>query len=594
MEQAPLPPLPEPELSGCCLKWTDSLNRHQIYHLLTEETILGRRSDADLILIERNVSRRHARIVREESGFTLYDLGSAHGTYVNGQRTKQCRLRHGDRIRMGPDGLELVYLLQDQATTSLAGPGNGFDVEKSIQGLASILPRMGSELSNLEKITCILDFHCYWGKTFSPQKTFQQILKSALEISGAERGFVQLKDTTGFRYQAGMNRAGAFLPQSEFRTSHSVARHVAASEKPVFMTERIEGAFAQQESIVAMNLRALACLPLVAIAPQSDDPQVMGILYLDSTKQMHSLSGLDQKIMTKLAEEAGRVLEKLEMIKGIEEQKKIQQELILARETQRSLLPRTLPQSDTLRVHAFSHPTRHVGGDFYDFLTLETGELVGVLADVSGKGVSAALLSSLLQGALHMEFRSSREPAEVLNRINKMLCDRTASNRFVTLFLLLLDAQGKGQFISAGHNPAYLYRACSGQIEELASQGLILGAFDFATYQSLPLQLNDGDVLVVYSDGLTEAENPDGDMFGEERLRQIILQEAGAGSHVLERKLLEAMEKFTRGIGQTDDITFILLEKHQLKAASDSSDSGAISSQETPVPPPRSPSTTGN
>src|SRR6202790_5575367 len=154
-------------------------------------------------------------------------------------------------------------------------------------------------------------------------------------------------------------------------------------------------------------------------------------------------------------------------LKTLEERKKMEQELALAQETQESLLPRRLPQFENHHIHAFNNPTRYVGGDFYDFLQLSSGECVGVLADVSGKGMPAALLSSMVLGALSMEFRSRTEPEEVLNRVNQLLCEKSLPSQFVTLFLFLLSPQGKGQFISAGHNAAYLYRSATGNIEEL-------------------------------------------------------------------------------------------------------------------------------
>jgi len=248
-------------------------------------------------------------------------------------------------------------------------------------------------------------------------------------------------------------------------------------------------------------------------------------------------------------------------LKTLEERKKLEQELALAEETQRSLLPRCLPQFENYRVHAFNSPTRFVGGDFYDFVQLNSGEWVGVLADVSGKGISAALLSSMLLGALSIEFRYGTQPPEVLNRVNQLLCERSLPYQFVTVFLFLLSPQGLGQFISAGHNPAYLFRSATGKIEELSSGGLILGAFTSASYQSSPLYLHQGDILVVYSDGLTEARNQQEEMFGEARLRQIIQQEAPKGSNALHGKFLQAIEESTFGMPQTDDITFLVVEK---------------------------------
>ena len=250
-------------------------------------------------------------------------------------------------------------------------------------------------------------------------------------------------------------------------------------------------------------------------------------------------------------------------LKNLEEQKKLDQELALAEETQKSLLPHCLPQFENFPIHAFNKPTRYVGGDFYDFLQLSSGDWVGVLADVSGKGISAALLSSMLLDALSTEFRSGTQPQEVLNRVNQLLYERTLLGRFVTLFLFLLSPQGVGQFIGAGHNPAYLFRSATGKIEVLSSGNLILGAFAPVSYQSSPLHLHQGDILVVYSDGLTEAQNQRKEMFGEERLLEIIEREAPSGSHAFQQRFLEAVEEFTQGMPQADDITFLVVEKYQ-------------------------------
>jgi len=275
---------------------------------------------------------------------------------------------------------------------------------------------------------------------------------------------------------------------------------------------------------------------------------------------------METKNYSKLLEQTVRELEasrEVIRLKNLEERKKLDQELAWAEETQKSLLPHCLPQFENFRIHAFNHPTRFVGGDFYDFLQLSSGDWVGFLADVSGKGISAALLSSMLLGALSTEFRYGTQPQEVLNRVNQLLYEKTLPGRFVTLFLFLLNSQGVGQFISAGHNPAYLFRSATGEIEKLTSDDLILGAFTSVSYQSSPFHLHQGDILVVYSDGLTEARNQQKEMFGEVRLLKIIQQDAPSGSHALQQKFLNAIEEFTLGMPQTDDITFLVVEKYQ-------------------------------
>ncbi|MGA3075234.1 MAG: SpoIIE family protein phosphatase [Bryobacteraceae bacterium] len=273
---------------------------------------------------------------------------------------------------------------------------------------------------------------------------------------------------------------------------------------------------------------------------------------------------LEAKNYSKVLEETVRELEasrEVIRLKNLAEREKLEQELALAQETQASLLPRCLPQFENFSIHAYNSPTRYVGGDFYDFQQLSSGEWVGVLADVSGKGMSAALLSSMVLGALSMEFHSQTQPQEVLSRVNQLLCERSLPFQYVTLFLFLLSPQGIGQFISAGHNPAYLFRSATGKIEKLRSDAHFLGMFDSASYLPQTFRLDKGDILVVYSDGLTDAQDPLDEMFGEERLLTLIRQEAPSGSHALEQKFLRSIEEFTQGMPQTDDITFVVVEK---------------------------------
>ena len=160
-----------------------------------------------------------------------------------------------------------------------------------------------------------------------------------------------------------------------------------------------------------MNLRAMACLPLLGIRKDGDSSEILGILYLDSTKAMHSFSGLDEKILNKLAVEAGNVLERVEMMKSIEQRKTLERDLALAEETQRSLLPRQIPKLDHLKLSAFCRPTRYVGGDFYDFQVRPSGDLLFVIADVSGKGVAASVLSSMILGCLQLRLQDGDAPA---------------------------------------------------------------------------------------------------------------------------------------------------------------------------------------
>jgi serine phosphatase RsbU (regulator of sigma subunit) len=543
------------------LYWLGPDGQENILPLVAAEVLIGRKGDADVVLNNQHVSRHHAKLIKAADGYVIQDLVSTHGTYVNESKIEkdvQHALRHGDKISLGKDRIDLHYFIGEMKP--VRGPKSDTTqiFERSLMDLGVVLP---STSSDLEKISCILDFQYQWEQMFTPDTAFQKILESALKISGAERGFVLVREGESFGYAAGLDGQGRNLTLSHFRHSHAVVSDVAKKGTPLFMVEGLDNRFKDQASIVAMNLRAIACLPLMGIPVQAETPSILGILYLDSTKKMHSLSGLDQKIISRLAGEAGNVLERVEMLKGIEQRKKLEQELALAEETQKSLLPQTLPSVKNLNIRAFSKPTRYVGGDFYDFVELDSGELFGVLADVSGKGVSASLLSSMLLGCLQMQLRAGLGVQEAANRLNRFLCEKTSASRFVTMFLFILDSEGTGRYISAGHNPTYVFRAATNHIEELPSNNMIVGAFSFATYEAAPLQLNPGDMLLAYSDGLTEAENPQGEMLGEEGVKKVLLAEASSGSKQLEQKLLETIQKFTAGRSLTDDITLIIVER---------------------------------
>jgi sigma-B regulation protein RsbU (phosphoserine phosphatase) len=272
------------------------------------------------------------------------------------------------------------------------------------------------------------------------------------------------------------------------------------------------------------------------------------------------MTGLDQKILTRLADEAGRAIEKVEMVAGAEERRKLNNDLALANEAQTHLLPRQLPAFPPFEIHAFSRPTRHVGGDFYDFFPSDES-LNGVLADVAGKGVASALMASMVQGAMGAEFRTAASPDVALNALNNLVWRKTPSSRYVTLFAFMLGMDGSGRYVGAGHNPSYLYRAATGVIEELPSSGVPLGMFPTASYESTAFQMAVRDVLVVYSDGLTDAESVSGDMFGEERVQAIIIRNAGGGSAALGRALLGEVEEFTHDAVPTDDLTFLIVQR---------------------------------
>ena len=318
------------------LKWTDGSGQCQVRELTDHEIILGRKSDSDIVLSEPHISRHHAKLIKTDQGYCIQDLQSSYGTYVNGQQVQWRELRSGDKLYLGEDRTVLEYVCETFPSTTLFEDVDS-QLEKSLAQIASVLGPESSDHSDLRKLASLLDLQYQWGQKFSAEKALEQILGSALKISGAGRGYILLKQGDSYNYVIGMDGEGEKLPQSTFQASHSVTSKVASTGNPIFMTEKIEGDLANQESVVGLQLCSLACMPLRWITASQDIAQVQGIFYLDSTRTMTALSGLDEKLLNRLALEASHVFEKMELVQTLEERQSQQLQLELSQEKQKSL-----------------------------------------------------------------------------------------------------------------------------------------------------------------------------------------------------------------------------------------------------------------
>jgi signal transduction histidine kinase len=309
---------------------TDPQGEQQVYVLSADEIVVGRKSDVDIILRDPSVSRHHAKLIKSCDGYAILDLPNTRGTYVNGSQVTQQKLQHGDRIRLAEARTEICYYTREE---DVPQPTHGSGADKpanSLADLSSVLPSTHLKHSDLEKMSSLLDFQYQLGQTFSAEKSFDQILAAALKISGAERGYILLKRQERLEYVSGLSQNGRRFPESEFHASQSVARQVALDGQPVYTMEELDNKFAQQQSIVALRIRSLACMPLRWLSPDSVAPTVNGVLYLDSTQMIGALSALDRKMLDKLAGEASNVFEKLELVRTFEQRKTLELELALA------------------------------------------------------------------------------------------------------------------------------------------------------------------------------------------------------------------------------------------------------------------------
>jgi len=318
------------------LKWRNGAGEVQVRELTGREIILGRKSDSDIVLSEPHISRRHAKLIKTDQGYCIQDLQSSYGTYVNGRQVQRQELRSGDQVYLGRDRTVLEYVCKSSPSATLLEDVDN-QLEKSLAQVASVLGPESSDHSDLTKLASLLELQYQWGQKFSAEKALEQILRSALKISGAGRGYILLKQGDGYNYVIGMDGEGQKLPQSTFQASHSVNRKVASTGNPIFMTEKIEGDLANQASVMSLQLCSLACMPLRWITASQDTAQVQGIFYLDSTRSMTALSGLDEKLLNRLALEAGHVFEKIELVQTLEERQSQQLQLELSQEKQKNL-----------------------------------------------------------------------------------------------------------------------------------------------------------------------------------------------------------------------------------------------------------------
>lgn len=537
------------------LEWTTDGGGTESVVVAEECMVLGRREDCDVVLPHGFISGHHCRIRRLGDEVEVEDLGSTNGTNVDGRPVQKGRARPGDTIELGSLTLRVVGGSEwVDGTAEL----DGAIEEERFEELTTMFGGASEGTGNLEKLTALLEFQLHWRERFSPPDLFRAILRHALELSHAERAFVLVRGEEDFDFAAGLDEGGRPLSEASFRTSRSVVRRVSETREPVFMTEGITGELAHEESIMAMELRAVACLPLLHA---DGGGEVTGILYLDSTRPMHRLSGLDERILGGLAVEASRVIERVQLLGEREERDRIERELELARQTQEELLPRELPASERWRVRAWCRPTRHVGGDLYDFVDHGSDRMTGLLADVSGKGIAASLLSSSVQGAMQAWLRSEIPLGASVGRLNDYLCERTPDDRFVTLFAFDLDAEGEGTYVNAGHLPAFVFRASDRRVDWLDERDPVSGAFEGLPFHEHSLLLGPGDLLLVYSDGVTEAFDVEGREFGEERLVAVFAEHAAAGVDAVARALDRALAEHLVGTEPGDDVTVVLLQR---------------------------------
>jgi len=509
--------------------------------------LIGRRTAADLQLVNADVSREHAEIAQDGARYLLRDRGSRYGTFVNGEQITERALEHGDRIRLGrTDAIELVFMTEASSSTHISG-----------------LREIGSD-ADLRQMAAILNGLRALGSGRVLEEVLTLVLDSAIDVTKAERGFIMLARPDGeLEFKTARGKGKITLPGTSFTTSAKIPREVFQTGESRIVGDLMEGNLAGlHDGTIAIGIRHVLCVPLsvspmVASADQGIVPRVIGVLYLDGRERSTILSQQTRSSLEAFATQAALAIESARLYAEAAEKARIERDLLVAAQIQQALLPTGSFETSFVDLAASSVPCRTVGGDFFDYLDLGARGFGFGLGDVAGKGAPAALLAAAVQSNFIAQAPVSADPADTLTRVNNALLRRAIEARFATMFHGVVDVTGHLSYSNGGQEPPLVLKRDG--ISWLEAGGPVLGLLPGATYEFDSVTLDPGDLVVICSDGVTEARNAGGDEFGRERLIEAMSGcHGGKPAAVLER-LFEAVRLFSQGTPQGDDITGLVL-----------------------------------
>jgi phosphoserine phosphatase RsbU/P len=510
-----------------------------------------------LQLDDLRISRQCASIISDGSRYLIEDRGHRRGIFVNGKKIDHYVLSNGDVITFGLDqSYEIVF--------------RSSDAEQSVQ---SMLTRIGSISSiensptGLSKLNLLLEATSLLHSDLPLDTVLGTMLDHAISITHADRGLLLEAEPSGvLRIRLARGTGGVPLPAEGINPSQTALRKAMAQESSV-ITEDLnlaDSAFQAAQSIVAQSLRAVIAIPLYAMSRASSAGSssssarghFLGVVYLDS-RRATAFSKLDRQILDALAVEAASILDNARLVERERQRQRLEQEISIARDIQQALIPHGFRDFPYFAVTGIHTPCHAVGGDYFDVFPLSDDRTAILVADVSGKGIGAALLTTMLQGALS-GMTTGSDPVQVLNHVNRFLCEHSDVGRYATMFFSVLDRDGQLLFVNAGHPSPLILRR--GEVTDLFTEGSFpVGLVPEASYEATTEKLQPGDTLILFSDGITEAMDPEEQLFDVSRLRTALSGQHDVPLEVLQKKVLESVETFTRGASQTDDMTLLLV-----------------------------------
>ncbi|HLO01177.1 MAG TPA: SpoIIE family protein phosphatase [Pyrinomonadaceae bacterium] len=538
---------------------------------------LGRSARNDLCIPDPFASRVHAEVRREGEEYYLQDLGSANGTLYNGGTVEgTVPLTAGGRIQIGET--EIVFddgtyhssmgatMITDNSSTSLpeatialaSGDRTTSGLLEAIEGArkqpevsaVARVAREGDLLALISKVGITLL------SSSTLEQTLEQIVSLVFEAVPADRCLLMMRDEHSEEMKVAVARLRDRVGEvGEIRVSRNVMDEVVIRGKSVLTSDAQHDPRFASGTVVLQGVRSVLAVPLGV------SESVFGIIYADSPIAEGRFTEDHLKVLTTLASVAAIRVENARLVEARFQQERLERELQLAMEIQQRFQPTAPPIVPGYELQGISFPCYEIGGDYYDFIRREDGRLVIALGDVSGKGTAAALLMSSLHAAIHAQTGSHDSLVETISAVNRYLAENIPPNRFVTLFYAELDPDsGALSFLNAGHNPPLIVHS-AGTVEQLASGGLPLGIKADADYREGRTTLQPGDVLVIYSDGVTEAASPNGEEFGPTRLYEVVSRNVDASAAGIRDRIESALTKFSQGTQAADDITLVIVKR---------------------------------
>jgi serine phosphatase RsbU (regulator of sigma subunit) len=415
-----------------------------------------------------------------------------------------------------------------------------------------------SATSDLETLTLFLEAARKLNTSTVLEEVLITLIDSSLRLTKAERGYVFLRNEDGSpRLVVGRNAKGDPLPDDN-TISRSILRDAVSNSSEFLLTDTEDFAkMSARESIVAHNLRTVICIPLrrTQIGGEksgagSAASEIRGVLYLDSKLLSGKLSAVSHDILRAIATEAASLVENAFLVQAEEAKRRYEQEMNIAATIQQRLMRVTIPAVPYARVQARNISSKEVGGDFFDVISTDKS-LTIVVTDVSGKGISAAILASILQGLLYAQLAQDLPLSTVVDVVNRFLCEKVAGEKYATMVIARLHSDGLVEYVNCGHVTPLLMS--QGVCSEVQGGNLPVGLLKDVTYESGTVKIAPGGRLVIVTDGVTEAEDPNGDMYGSERLEKLVPHSAGI------EDIFSSIGEFCAGTPLNDDCTIVQL-----------------------------------